>query len=614
MRSSESLPVSKPRSRNLLPMTSTGNQFQQQEHVDGPAPLKDTDTNDKLATAPAMIFLESCADAPLASYRVHEAGASTSIPTLPDADIDDVRAAGQIDEIATTATLALPVFGADDRSTVERDETICLAATQAFPALIAAEAPPDSLQKSISSAVTHPLPRETPASDAASVREDDFSLATTQALPFSPGRQVRRGRLSIGHVLVLAALLLIVILQASTLGLDQFVGMDGWAYVLGGPGATNNQNLLSKVKQQLQHQVTPGTKSTPQVITPQHLIDLLMQNMTLDQKIGQMLLVQFLGGDDSLALSTMVRQENVGAVLLYSANGNIIDKAQLKGLVQQAQGSASIPLLVSIDQEGGTVDRLAALDGPRQSAASIGATNNTATALAAGIQDAKDLTSYGINLNLAPVVDVTNIYNSQLYSRTFGANPAIVTSMAGAYLKGLQQSGAVMGTIKHFPGLGDVGVDPHTGLPRLNRSQSQLEAIDWAPYRALIQQGLVHAVMVTHEMVPQIDNSLPSSLSYKLVTGILRQDLGFQGVIVTDSLTMEGIAAFYTEPQAAVLAIKAGCDLLMGAASPDDVAAMVQGIKQAISAGQLSVQRIDESVRRILMLKFQAGLLHLPAN
>jgi beta-N-acetylhexosaminidase len=278
------------------------------------------------------------------------------------------------------------------------------------------------------------------------------------------------------------------------------------------------------------------------------------------------------------------------------------------------QKNSAIPLVIAIDQEGGTVDRLSSLDGPHPSATSIGATNDPNKAMEQGIEDSQDLSSYGFNLNLAPVVDVNNIFNDQLYLRTFGKNSTIVTQMAGAYLRGLQQSGKVMGALKHFPGLGDVANDPHISVPRLTRSLSQLESIDWAPYRSLIQQGNVHMVMVTHEIVTSVDNTQPSSLSYKLVTGILRNQMGFQGVIMTDSLTMEGITAFYSPGQAAALAIEAGSDLLMGARSPDEVAVMINGIKQAIDAGQISQRRIDDSVYRILMLKYQMGLLHIPTT
>ncbi len=184
--------------------------------------------------------------------------------------------------------------------------------------------------------------------------------------------------------------------------------------------------------------------------------------------------------------------------------------------------------------------------------------------------------------------------------------------MAAAYLQGLQQSGKVLGTLKHFPGLGDVAADPHNSVPYLNASRSDLEAIDWAPYRALIKQGDVYSILVTHEIVREIDDTRPSSLSYQVVTGILREELGFQGVIMTDSLTMEGVTAYYTATQAAVLAIEAGSDLLMGASTPSDVATMIAGIHQAINAGNISMQRIDDSVRRILMLKYQMGLIRIP--
>ncbi|HXR66928.1 MAG TPA: glycoside hydrolase family 3 N-terminal domain-containing protein, partial [Ktedonobacteraceae bacterium] len=219
-------------------------------------------------------------------------------------------------------------------------------------------------------------------------------------------------------------------------------------------------------------------------------------------------------------------------------------------------------------------------------------------------------TSYGFNLNLAPVVDVTNVYNPQLYDRTYGNNPAIVTSMAGAYLQGLQKSGKVLGTLKHFPGLGDVSVDPHFRPPDLARSLNDLNKIDWAPYSNLIKQGNVYAIMVTHEYVKALDTTEPSSLSPKVV-GVLRNQMHFQGVIMTDSLTMDSISNYYSYGQAAAMAVEAGEDLLMGASSPNDLAQMLNGIKQAVTSGTISQQRIDDSVRRILLLKYEMGLIHV---
>ncbi|HJT58821.1 MAG TPA: glycoside hydrolase family 3 N-terminal domain-containing protein [Ktedonobacteraceae bacterium] len=418
--------------------------------------------------------------------------------------------------------------------------------------------------------------------------------------------------LSRGKVFLLLGLLFILVINATIAGYAQFIGPQGWAYVLGGPSTSGNKNLIQVINKGLRHPTPRATGQPGQQLTPQQYIDLIVQNMTLDQKLGQMMIVQFVGPTYGLDISTMISQYDVGAVLLFTANNNIVDKTQLKDLIAQMKSDSTLPLAVAIDQEGGTVDRLVNLDGPRPSEAEIGATNDPAKAMAEGMQDAKDLSSYGFNLNLAPVVDVSNTYNSQLVDRTYGNNAALVTEMAQAYLQGLQQSGKVLGTLKHFPGLGDVNTDPHIGVPDLNRSKNDLEAIDWAPYRSLIKQGNVYAVMVTHELVSAVDTSIPSSLSYKVVTGILRDEFGFQGVIMTDSLTMESITAYYSEGQAAALAVEAGNDLLMGASTPRDVASMIEGIKQAMAVGAISQQRIDDSVRRILMLKYKMGLLPLP--
>lgn len=422
------------------------------------------------------------------------------------------------------------------------------------------------------------------------------------------------GLFSRGRAILLSVFLLIVIVNAANLGSSQFIGAQGWAFVLSGSSATSNPNLLKEVADQLRHTSTQGTETqTNRQVTPEEYINTILQKMTLDEKIGQMMIVQFTGPDYGIDISTMIDQYKIGAILIFAANNNIVSKLQLKGLIQQMQKDSTIPLAVAIDQEGGLVDRLQYLDGSRPSATSIGATHDPTKAMAAGMQDAKDLAYYGINLNLAPVVDITNVYNPQLYLRTFGNNAESVTRMAGAYLRGLQESGKVIGTLKHFPGLGDVSSDPHISVPSLYRTQSALTAIDWAPYRTLIAQGDVQAVMVTHEIVTKIDDTRPSSISSKIVTGILRNQLGFHGVIMTDSLTMEGIIAYYTEAQAAAMAVEAGSDLLMGASTPNGVAVMINGIKQAISAGEISQQRIDDSVRRILMLKYHMGLLQIPS-
>ena len=526
-----------------------------------------------------------------------------------ETEMDDTQKLGAIKSECATSTITgeniAPVENTENTDIPNNheevaSETSTTLETSATQNLVPAEE--DGMPTASSVSAKEDLPEDVPT-------EEDISYAPVARL-----ETAQKGGLSRGRSLLFSVFLLVVIINAANMGAPQFIGAQGWAFVLGGSTSTSDPNLLKDVVNKLHHTPTPGikTQATPQVITPEGYINAIINNMTLDEKLGQMMIVQFYGPDYGLEISTMISQYKVGAVLIFAANDNIVSKPQLKGLIHQMQVNSTIPLITAIDQEGGTVDRLLNLDGPRPSAASIGVTNDPSKAMAEGIQDAKDLSYYGFNLNLAPVVDVTNVYNPQLYLRTYGNNSMIVTKMAGAYLQGLQKSGKVIGALKHFPGLGDVGGDPHITVPSLYRTERALSAIDWAPYRTLIAQGNVQAVMVTHEIVTKIDSSKPSSLSYKIVTGILRNQLGFHGVIMTDSLTMEGIIAYYTEAQAAALAVEAGSDLLMGASTPNGVADMINGIKQAISAGDISQQRIDDSVRRILMLKYQMGLLKIP--
>ena len=419
--------------------------------------------------------------------------------------------------------------------------------------------------------------------------------------------ELQKNVLTRKRALLLLVLLAIILVNASAAGFNQFFGPQGWGSVWNNHGVSG-PNLLTQIAQQLQHSPTPGSKGTPTQPTPTQIVNLLMSNMTLDDKLGQMMMVQFAGQSYSPELDTMISQYHIGSVLYFQFN--IGGKAQLTGLNAEMQHNASLPLLVAVDQEGGTVDRLINLDGAQPSASQIGASNNPNLAYQQGLKDARNLTSYGFNLNLAPVVDVNNVYNSQLYGRTYGNNPTTVSQMAEKYLEGLQHSGKVLGTLKHFPGLGDVSTDPHYGLPALTRDLNSLNTIDWAPYSNLIKQGHVYSVMVTHEIVDALDKTEPSSLSPQVI-GILRNQMHFQGVIITDSLTMDSIHNFYTYGDAAAKAVEAGDDILMGADSPSTLAQMITGIKQAINSGAITQQHIDDSVRRILLFKYEMGLLHV---
>ncbi len=348
------------------------------------------------------------------------------------------------------------------------------------------------------------------------------------------------------------------------------------------------------------------TRQSSQPLTPDQYAATLLPQLTLDEKLGQMLLVQFVGVQPTPDAVQMMNAQGAGGILLYEYNMSSPD--QLRSLTAQLKQLSAIPPLVAVDQEGGTVNRFDNIVGPLPSASSL---KTPQDAEARGAQDGGLLADFGFNLDLAPVVDVGTA-NPQLYERTFGSDPKQVASMAGAYLEGLQQDGKVTGTLKHFPGLGDTTTDPHLGLPILSRSQADWENIDLQPYRLLLKSEDVRAIMVTHELIPAVDPQYPASLSPTLINGVLRGELGYNGVVITDSLYMGALNQQWSVPQAAVLAIKAGADIVIGPSDPQSVQQVMDQIKQALASGTLTQANIDTAVRRILALKIQMGLIALP--
>lgn len=339
--------------------------------------------------------------------------------------------------------------------------------------------------------------------------------------------------------------------------------------------------------------------------------------MTLDEKLGQMFLIETYYQTWTPDIANMVVGMHAGALIIYGKN--MQSSSQLHDYITSIQAHASIPLMVTMDEEGGIVDRLGYLhfDPPLPAAQDLGSSGNPQLAEQAGVQAAQEMQALGINTDLAPVVDVRGPNGSVETTRLYSADPATVTTMAGAYMDGLQRSG-VIATLKHWPGIGDVTLDPHLTLPSIDASQSDLEAQHYATFRALLSRN-PGMIMVTHVLVNAVDPSMPATLSPKLVDGVLRGELGFQGVVMTDSLYMQGIAERYSLPQAGVLAVIAGDDLLEGAYDTTSMRQMIDALKAAIDSGQISQARIDLSVQRILALKIRFGLLpihdpHFPAQ
>lgn len=331
--------------------------------------------------------------------------------------------------------------------------------------------------------------------------------------------------------------------------------------------------------------------------------------MTLDQKLGQMFLIETYYKTWTPDIANMVVGMHAGALIIYGKN--MQSPTQLHDYIASIQAHASIPLLVTMDEEGGLVDRLGYYHffAPLPAAQDLGATGNVALATQAGDQAAQEMLAMGINTDLAPVVDVRGPNGSVETTRLYSSDPATVTRFAGAYLDALQSHG-VIATLKHWPGIGDVTLDPHLTLPSINAPMSQLESQHFATFRALLSHN-PGMIMVTHVLVNAVDPTMPATLSPKMVDGILRGELGYNGVVMTDSLYMQGIAERYSLPQAGVLAVMAGDDLLEGAYDTSSMAQMIAALKAAISDGRISVARIDQSVQRILALKIRFGMLPL---
>lgn len=351
---------------------------------------------------------------------------------------------------------------------------------------------------------------------------------------------------------------------------------------------------------------------TPQVnrqhpLTPAEYAAQLVKHLSLTDKVGQMVMIEFYDADITPDAYQMVYNLHVGGVLLFGSS--IQSGTQVAALTSGLQKLAPTPLLVAVDQEGGSVNRFQPIVGDTPSAASLA---DPAAAQARGAADAQLLHKYGFNFNLAPVVDVGPAV-ALCCNRTFGSDPARVASMAGAYVEGLQAGGQVAACLKHFPGLGSVTANPDTQMPYLNRSRADWEQTDVAPYRTLLRTEDIHAIMVSPEMIPEVDPNLPSTLSPIFVTQVLRDELGFQGVVVTDSLHTGSLSGTWTVAQAAVLAIEAGDDIALGPYTPDITRDTLDAIQQAVRTGAISIKRIDDSVTRILTLKLQLGLIPMPA-
>ncbi len=347
----------------------------------------------------------------------------------------------------------------------------------------------------------------------------------------------------------------------------------------------------------------------------------MVSQMTLEEKIGQMLMpdIRMWDGKSTTSMNEgtaqMIRDYHLGGVILFEKN--IIDVEQLVHFTTDLQKEAEkIPLLISIDQEGGKVKRIpGGTNMPGNMA--LGATASEELSYEVGKAMGAELKALGINLNFAPVLDINiNPNNPVIGVRSFSADSQLVSSLGIQYIQGLHDAG-VAATVKHFPGHGDTDVDSHLGLPLLPHNRDRLEEVELKPFRDAIEKG-VDMVMTAHVTFPAIDNStaiskmdgteisIPATLSYKVLTELLREEMAFKGVIVTDAFTMKAISDHFGEEEAVVMAIEAGADIIL---MPNDLDIAYNAILDAVIAGEITEERIDESVNRILTFKEKYGIL-----
>jgi beta-N-acetylhexosaminidase len=354
----------------------------------------------------------------------------------------------------------------------------------------------------------------------------------------------------------------------------------------------------------------------------------IIARMSVEAKIGQLFVPYFYGTsatspsqfdqDRNLrelgvrTVAELIAKYHIGGVIYFSGwANNIQDPHQVADLTNGVQRASlalptPIPSLISIDQEHGANVRIGSGATQLPGAMALGAGRSLSDARTAGRISGTELAALGIHQNFAPVADVNvNPANPIINIRSFGADAREVGRMVAAQVTGYQQVG-VVACAKHFPGHGDTGEDSHTGLPVITHTREEWDRTDAPPFKAAIAAG-VDSIMTAHLQVPALDPSNePATLSPAILQGVLRDELGFDGVIVTDALNMQGVRTKYGDDRVPVLALKAGVDQLL---FPPDIDVAYNGVLAAVRSGEITEARLDESVLRILRIKDKVGLL-----
>ncbi|MEV1332145.1 glycoside hydrolase family 3 protein [Micromonospora costi] len=358
-----------------------------------------------------------------------------------------------------------------------------------------------------------------------------------------------------------------------------------------------------------------------------------LRHMSLEQKVGQLFATYVYGADATTPSAAdraanraafgvetpaeVIERYHLGGVCYFSWSHNLDAPGQIatlsNGLQRAALGDGRkghVPLLMSTDQEQGVVLRMPAPAAQFPGAMALGAARSAGAARTAARVTGRELAAVGIRQPYAPIADVNvDPANPVIGVRSFGADPALVAGLTAAQVLGFQDDAGVTAVAKHFPGHGDTGTDSHTNLPVIDHTREEWDRVDAPPFRRAIAAG-VESIMTAHIVVPALDPSGdPATLSPRILTGVLRGELGFRGVIVTDALNMAAVRQRYGDERVPVLALKAGADQLL---MPPDLRLARDAVLRAVADGELTERRVDESVRRILTMKYRQGLARAP--
>lgn len=333
-------------------------------------------------------------------------------------------------------------------------------------------------------------------------------------------------------------------------------------------------------------------------------IDEMMKNMSTDKKIAQMMIVYYRNSYMDNTLKTTLEEVKPGGFILFKEN--ITTYQNTLKLIKEIKASNSIPMFIAIDEEGGNVQRLLALTDKEVTnipyMSTVGNKDDEDLTYNIGKLTAEELRVFGINMDFAPVIDVfSNPNNKVIGKRSFGSTPELVSKHGLAFSKGLEDNN-VISSFKHFPGHGNTEVDSHKDLPIVSKTKEELMKSDLIPFIDAIENN-ANLIMIGHLAVPEItQDNVPASLSKKLITDFLKNELNYKGLVVTDALDMKALTNYYSDEEICGAAVEAGVDILL---MPSSSRKCLKSVKDALKEGKITEEKIDESVRKILRLKIE---------